>query len=455
MILLSLVACRPVTDVLVVGAGTSGAVAAIAAGHEGATVELVEASGQMGGTVTGAGVCFPGLFHAWGKQVIAGIGWELVTETVSLAGGSLPDFTVPCGSNHPAHQVLVNKPLFAALAEEKCVDAGVSVHYYEVPVNVMRCGGLWKVRFVDKNGTFRAGFYKVIVDCTGNASVAMKAGATMMDPGTTQPGSLVFRFGGYDLESLDWPVIEALWDKAFEEGLLSKTDCYTPIRNLLYLGEGLASSHVPGASCLTGASHTSANIQGRASMLKLLRVLKTFPGLENIYPVSVGSEVGIRESARILGEYTVTGDDYVSGRVFDDAVCYSFYPIDVHDADGVEPRHLAEGVVPTVPLRALVPRGIPNFLVVGRAISADREASSALRVQATSMATGQAAGTVAALSALSARPARPARRSASSARPSRSSLSVRPACSPFAVPLDSLRATLSRSGAILPPSSRP
>jgi len=415
-----------VTDVLVVGAGTSGAVAAIAAGREGASVELVEASGQMGGTITGAGVCFPGLFHAWGKQVIAGIGWELVSETVSLAGGEMPDFSIPCGSNHSAHQVLVNKPLFSALAEEKCVEAGVSIHYYEVPVKVYRCGGgLWRVKFVDKNGSFRTGLYKVIVDCTGNASVALKAGADMIEPDTVQPGSLVFRFGGYDTEALDWPLLEDLWDKAFEDGLLSKTDCYTPIRNLLYIGEGLAASHVPGASSLTGPSHTEANIRGRAGMLKLLRVLKTFPGLENIYPVSVGSEVGIRESARILGEYTVSGDDYVSGRIFEDAVCYGFYPIDIHDAEGVEPRHLSEGVVPTVPLRALVPRDISNFMVAGRAISSDREAYSALRVQATSMATGQVAGTAAALAARLGR-------------------------SPLTVPFDTLRASLIAAGAIVP-----
>lgn len=424
--LLSLAACRPVTDVLVVGGGTSGAVAAIAAGREGATVELVEVSGQMGGTVTGAGVCFPGLFHAWGTQVISGIGWELVTETVAMAGGTLPDFTVPCGSNHPAHQVLVNKPLFAALAEEKCVGAGVSIHYYEVPIKVFRhAGGLWKVTFMDKDGSVRKGLYRVVIDCTGNASVARKAGAPVVGYDDVQPGSLVFRLGGYDPDTLDWNLLEGLWEKAFEDGLLTKDDCYVPIRNLLYLGDGLASSHVPGASSISGESHTEANITGRRGMLKLLRVLKTFPGLEGIYPVSVGTEVGIRESVRILGEYTVTGDDYVSGRVFDDSVCYSFYPIDVHDSDGVEPRHLSEGVVPTVPLRALVPKDFSNLLVAGRAISSDREAGSALRVQATAMATGQVAGTAAAIAARTGR-------------------------SPLSISVDALKDALEEAGAIVP-----
>jgi hypothetical protein len=81
-------------------------------------------------------------------------------------------------------------------------------------------------------------------------------------------------------------------------------------------------------------------------------------------------------------------------------VCYAFYPVDLHDKkSGVKPAHLKEGVVPTVPLRALVPKGSQNLLVAGRCLSSDRLANSGLRVQATCMATGQAAGAAAALAA--------------------------------------------------------
>ena len=108
-------------------------------------------------------------------------------------------------------------------------------------------------------------------------------------------------------------------------------------------------------------------------------------------------EVGFRESYRIEGETIITVNDYTSGRVFDDAVCYAFYPVDLHTRSGVKPEPLARGTVPTIPLRALVPKGSRNIIVAGRCVSSDRLANSGLRVQASCMAMGQAAGATAAL----------------------------------------------------------
>ena len=111
-------------------------------------------------------------------------------------------------------------------------------------------------------------------------------------------------------------------------------------------------------------------------------------------------EVGVRETYRVRGEYLITHRDYTSGKRWKDSVCHAFYPIDLHrQATGVQTAHLEEGVVATVPLRALLPKGSRNLLVAGRCISSDQRANSALRVQATCMATGQAAGAAAALAA--------------------------------------------------------
>ena len=109
-------------------------------------------------------------------------------------------------------------------------------------------------------------------------------------------------------------------------------------------------------------------------------------------------ECGIRETVTIQGEATITHEDYVSGRLWQDAVCYSFYPIDLHYArgGGIDTRPLQPGTVPTVPRGALVPRGSRRLLAAGRCLSSDREANSALRVQATCMACGQAAAVLAA-----------------------------------------------------------
>ena len=116
-------------DVLVVGGGTAGTIAAIQAGRAGASTLLVERGAQLGGTTTTGGVAFPGLFDAWGKQIIAGIGWELVKECVELDGGVFPNFAkVP--RRHWQNQIQVNLFLYAILAEEKCEQAGVAIAFH-------------------------------------------------------------------------------------------------------------------------------------------------------------------------------------------------------------------------------------------------------------------------------------------------------------------------------------
>jgi hypothetical protein len=170
---------------------------------------------------------------------------------------------------------------------------------------------------------------------------------------------------------------------------------------------------------------TQANIAGRASLLRLLRFIRTLPGCEGVKVLKMQQETAVRETYRIFGEVQVTREDYESGRVFDDAVGYSFYPIDIHDRSGVKPKTLPPGVVPTIPLRALVPKGSRHLLVAGRSISSDRAANSALRVQASCMAMGQAVGAAAALA-------------------------VKRQASPLEVPLGEIRMLLKEHGAILP-----
>ena len=96
------------TDILVIGGGTSGTIAAIQAARIGCSTILIEAGSQLGGTMTTGGVPFPGLFHAWGKQIISGIGWELVKETVEMNNGKMPNFSKPYGKAHWRHQIKIN-----------------------------------------------------------------------------------------------------------------------------------------------------------------------------------------------------------------------------------------------------------------------------------------------------------------------------------------------------------
>jgi FAD-dependent oxidoreductase family protein/FAD binding domain-containing protein len=345
-------------DVLVVGGGTAGTIAAIQAARAGAKTLLIERGSQLGGTTTTGGVAFPGLFDAWGKQVIAGIGWELVQRAVELDNGSLPDFsTIP--ERHWQNQVHVNQFVYALLAEEACINAGVRVAYYEFPLSVEKTTDGWVVESVGP-GTHRQVKCKQIIDCTGGASVVGMLGLPRLRDDETQPGSLLYELG-------------------------SKHNVGREQLDRLY---------VHGADSSTSVTLTKANMDGRKTLLKKLREQKDKARLLHMQP-----ETAHRESYRIQGETLITVDDYVSGRVFGDAVCYAFYPVDLHGRDGVKPKPLVKGTVPTIPLSALVPKGSTNLLVAGRCVSSDRLANSGLRVQASCMAMGQAAGAAAALAA--------------------------------------------------------
>ena len=385
-------------DVLVVGGGTAGTIAAIQAGRAGLRTALVESGSQLGGVTTTGGVSFPGLFHAWGKQIVAGIGWELVIKSVALDSGQLPDFSV-APERHWMHQIRINGPVYAALAEEACTRAGVQLHFYEIPTQVLETDRGWKIETVGKN-LRRTILTKQLIDCTGGANIVGQIGFPRLREEETQPGTLIFKLGGYDVDTLDEDVIQRQFIAAMKDGRLQHGDVSNPrARFIGYLRNGGENAqHVFGADASTSDRHTKTNIAGRQSLLRILRFVRSLPGCENARVLKAQAETAVRETYRIVGEVQITHDDYTSGRHFEDAVSYSFYPIDLHDKDGVKPQPLSEDTVATVPLRALIPKNSHNLLVAGRSVSSDRLANSALRVQASSMAMGQAAGAAAAIS---------------------------------------------------------
>jgi len=388
------------TDILVVGGGTAGVIAAIQAGRAGRKVVLVENGSQLGGTTTTGGVSFPGIHFAWGKQIIGGIGWELIQEAVALNGDVLPNFSIPHGRQHWRHQVHLNGPLYAILAEQKCLEARVMIRYYETPTQAAMDNGNWRVETIGK-GTRTEIVANQVIDCTGNAYVASLAGFDLLREAETQPGTLMFRLGGYDFDTLDLDSIEKKYKDAVEKGELVRAEFRGDIVGLLRT-KGDNIQHIIGADSTTSQTHTMANIHGRTSLLKHLKFIRTLPGCENTVLEDMRTETAVRETYRINGEYQVTHTDYVTGVVFDDAVSYSYYPIDLHVIEhGVTPKHLVEGVVPTIPLRALIPKNSRNFLVAGRSISSDRLANSALRVQSSCMGMGQAAAAAAVMANIS------------------------------------------------------
>jgi hypothetical protein len=369
-------------DVLVVGGGTAGTIAAIQAGRAGAKTMLVERNFQLGGATTTGGVAFPGLFDAWGKQVIAGIGWELVKESVELDGGKLPNFAkVP--PRHYHNQVHVNQFLYALLAEEKCHKAGVEIAYYEFPGSIKKTDTGWEVECIGF-GTRRKVACKQIIDCTGGAEVVGMLGYERLREDERQPGSYLFQLGSP----------------------------HNPASKQLHR------LYVHGADSTNSRTATLANLTGRKSILARVRQKKQ--RLMHLQP-----ETGFRESYRILGETLITVNDYTSGRLFDDAISYAFYPVDLHTKTGVRPKPLKPGTVPTIPLGALIPKGSRNIMVAGRCLSSDRLANSGLRVQAPCMGMGQAAGVTA-------------------------SLAAKKGTTPLEVPLEEIHALLKEHGQIVP-----
>ena len=408
------------TEILVVGGGTTGPIAAIQAGRAGAETILIESGSQLGGTTTTGGVSFPGIFHAWGKQIIGGIGWELVMDCVQLNGDKLPNFSkIP--DSHWKHQVTINAPLYTLLAEEKCLEAGVNIRYYETPTQIEFKKGKWIVETVGK-GTKTTIVCNQIIDCTGNALIASMAGYDVLREEDTQPGSLVFRLGGYKYDALDLTKIPKKYHSVLRQNMLenskreSREHTYVPY-NYVY---------VPGADSTTSEVHTIANNEGRKTLLNLVRTLKTFPGCENLKLVDLKTETAVRETYRIDGLYKMNKDDYTSGKVFDDAISHSFYPIDLHrEGKSIYQEFLKPDVVASIPLRSLIPKRSQNFLVAGRCVSSDRLANSALRVQASCMGMGQAAAVAAVLAS-------------------------KQGISPQEVDIDEIKALLKKHGAIVP-----
>ena len=387
-------------DVLVVGGGTAGTVAAIQAARAGARTAVLERGPQLGGTMTTGGIAFPGLFHAWGRQIIAGIGWELVERTVALGGGTLPDFSRPYGDRHWMHQVRLNGALYAVVAEEACLEAGVRLLYYALPTGAHATEEGWVIEAIGKGVRYQIACRRLI-DCSGDADVVAIAGYARERGEERQPGTLWFRLEGYDVEALEPEEVERRYRRALAVGDLQPGDVAHvegPFMGFLR-SRGENAQHVFGADSSTAPAQTRANIAGRQSLLRLLRFVRSLPGCEHAHLAAMAPETGVRESYRIVGESTVTVADYIAGTVYPDAVCYAFYPVDVHTSAGVEPAPLREGVVPTVPLGALIPKGSRHLVAAGRCVSSDRLANSALRVQAPCMAMGQAAGAVASLAA--------------------------------------------------------
>ncbi len=389
-------------DVVVVGGGSAGTVAAIQSGRLGAKTILLEAASILGGNTTVGGVNSPESFFKWkpgqtfknGKQVIAGIGWEWCSKTAELDNRQLPD---------SKQHYRINPAVLAAVGEELCLNAGVKIRYFESPVSVERISGSqknfhWKMTTCAL-GEMRTVFCKELIDCTGNGSLCALAGAKRMREKEIMAGSFNFIIKHkVDLSKLPKGEYERLYKKAIDEGRLKHGDARHGSFGLLGYQAG---NYVYDADNSTAELRTETNIRGRQLALRVLRFIRTLPGGEDAVITTMFPEVGVRETWRIQGEHVMKVEDYLSGKTWEDSICFACYQVDLHKPEWKDfvRKGLAPDIVPTIPLRALIPAGFDHLMAAGRCISADRETISAVRIQSACMATGQAAGAAAALSA--------------------------------------------------------
>lgn len=416
-------------DVVIIGGGPAGTVAAIAAAREGASVLLVEQNGYLGGMLTMAGTGPQMTFHAGETQVVRGIPEEIVErlQKMGFSQGHMEDFVGYASSVTP-----FDAEGMKLVLETMVKESGAQLLYHTVYTGcTVEEGQITTVHLYSKNGFFDVRG-KVFIDCSADADVATHAGVSSVygreSDHLAQPMTMNIKVADVDREEMIRFVQENRndmlstipFDRLGELPRAGIQGAYSLIKKAREQGEFdvdrdmvlcfetntpgeliLNMSRIIRKSAIDPFDLTEAEMEGRRQAQQIVAFMRKYiPGFEHCRIISTGPHIGIRESRKIDGLYKLTADDLLANRMFADAVAMGGYPIDVHSPDGAAMKHryLKPGSWYSIPYRCLVTEQIDNLLVAGRCISATHEACAAIRVTPIVMAIAQAAGTAAAQS---------------------------------------------------------
>lgn len=400
-------------DVVVCGGGVAGFTAAVQSARMGLKTALIEKFGVPGGILTILGNPHIALFYAFQKQIIRGIGWEFCERLCQSGNATLPDWGNK-SLHHSQLAVDVNITAAAAMMDEMLLESGVNLFYRAAIVDCKtkvenNISMVDSVVVSSKEGLVEFTATQFI-DATGDGDVCAWAGAKFLlgdkETGALQPGTLRYYPSGPLPMQYSEEQINELYSDYLADGKADSEDIWSGDHKnaaLIFRDKGDNINHINMMSDYSLEAITEIEISARKSLMRTIGFIK-HANLPQI--LSLAPETAAREGRRILCEHFITAEEYMNATKFQDSICYSFYPIDLHQTGNDSLYNIFLDCIPTIPLSAMYVKGFSNLSVAGRCISGDRLAQSAFRVKASCMAMGQAIGAAASLAAQNKRPLR-------------------------------------------------
>jgi glycine/D-amino acid oxidase-like deaminating enzyme len=392
-------------DVVVVGAGSAGCCAAIAAARAGARTVLVERYGFLGGTSTQVLDTFYG-FYTPGSvayKVVGGVPEDVVAALKARGAAFERPNTYGAGTG-----VTYDPTVLRVVWEELAQQAGVQILLHSFCTDVVMDGGRIAGVILDgKRGLLKI-TARAVVDCSGDADVCHRAGAPFERAGDIDPAQTLtttFRMSHVDIARARAFPKQELWarmQQAMDAGTydLPRREGSWHITTEAGVVHTIM-TRIADVDPTDPVQLTEAEIRGRRQALEYARFLREqVPGFDRAQLSWLCHPIGVRETRRVYGRYRLTREDCLSARKFADAIGACGAPIEDHHA-GADTAwaYLPDGMTYDIPYGTLVPEQVEGLLVAGRCFSATHDAHASCRSMAQTMTMGQAAGTAAALAA--------------------------------------------------------